>query len=105
MKIKSFCKIITLALFIPILLFSLQAFAGEKGILRVQGSLMEIHLGKNMMVVNERVFIWDKKTVFVNESGAPITPDQLKIDRWVYIEAERVKKKTTLIKELRLLPK
>jgi hypothetical protein len=103
-KPKSFYKIVTLTLFILILLFSLQAFAAEKVILRLQGSVMGIDLQKNMMVVNEKTFIWDKETVFVNESGVPITPDQLKVGREVYIEAERLGRgKGRLIKEIRLL--
>lgn len=106
MNTKSFLKMIALALFISTLLFSLQTFAAGKELVRFQGPLMEIYLEKNMMVVNEKFFIWDKKTIFVNESGAPITPDQLKIDRVVSIEGERVhKKKPILIKEIRLLPK
>ena len=106
MKTKSFCKIVAVALFIIILFFSLQTFAEEKGILRLQGQVMEINLEKNMMVVNEKFFIWDKKSIFVNESGTPITPDQLKIDRMVYIEGERLsKKRVILIKEIRLLPR
>lgn len=106
MKPKSFCKIVTLTLFILTLLFSFRAFAAEEGILRLEGSVMSIDLKKNIMVVNEKTFIWDKKTIFLNESGTPITPDQLKIDRKVYIEGERLgRKKGILIKEIRLLTK
>jgi hypothetical protein len=109
-KTKSFCKIIALALFILILFFSLQTSAAEKEVVRVQGRVMEIDLEKNMMVVNEKIFIWDKKTVFLNEKDTLIKPDQLKIelkiDKKVYIEGERLsKKRTILIKEIRLLPK
>jgi hypothetical protein len=105
-KTKSFYKIVTLTLFILTLLFSLKAFAVEEGILRLEGSLMRIDLQKNMMVVNEKTFIWDKKTIFLNESGAPVTPDQLKLDRKVHIEGERMgQKRAFLIKEIRLLPK
>ncbi len=106
MKTKSFYKIVTLTLFILTLLFSLRAFAAEKGILTLEGSLMRIDLQKNTMVVNEKTFIWDKKTIFLNESGAPFTPDQLKVGREVYIEGERMgQKRLFLIKEIRLLPK
>jgi hypothetical protein len=67
---------------------------------------MRIDLQKNTMVVNEKTFIWDKKTIFLNESGAPFTPDQLKLDRKVHIEGERIgQKRLFLIKEIRLLPK
>ncbi len=106
MKTKSFYKIVILTLSILILLFCLQAFAAEEGIMRLEGSLMRIDLQKNTMVVNEKTFIWDKKTIFLNESGAPFTPDQLKLDREVYIEGERIgQKRLFLIKEIRLLPK
>ena len=106
MKTKSFYEIVILTLFILILLFSLQAFAAEKGILRLEGSLMRIDLQKSTMVVNEKTFIWDKKTIFLDESGAPITPDQLKVNRQVHIEGERMgQKRLFLIKEIRLLPK
>ena len=104
MNAKSFHKIVTLALFILILFFSLQAFAAEQGILRLEGALMEINLQKNMMVVNEKTFVWDKKTIFLNESGIPITAGQLKVDQKVYIEGERMgKKRPILIKEIHLL--
>ncbi len=106
MKTKSFYEFGILTLFIFILLFSFQAFAAEKGILTLEGSLMRIDLQKNTMVVNEKTFIWDKKTIFLNESGAPFTPDQLKVGREVYIEGERMgQKRLFLIKEIRLLPK
>jgi hypothetical protein len=105
-KTKSFYKIVILTLFILTLLFSLRASAAEEGILRLEGSLMGIDLQKNMMVVNEKTFIWDKKTIFLNESGAPVTPDQLKLHRKVHIEGERMgQKRLILIKEIRLLPK
>jgi hypothetical protein len=105
-KPKSFYRIVTVALFILILFFSLQAFAEEKKILRFQGSVMEIDLRKGVLMVNEEVFIWDKKTIFLNESGTPVTPDLLKVDQKVYIEGERLgRRKGTLIKELHLLGK
>jgi hypothetical protein len=105
-KPKSFCEIVTLTLFILILFFSLQAFAAEKKIVRLQGTLMVIDLEKNRMVVNEEVFIWDKKTIFLNDSGALLTPELLKVRQKVYIEGKRLsRKKGTLISEIRLLPK
>ena len=61
MKPKSFYKIVTVALFILILFFSLQAFAEEKKILRFQGPLMEIDLRKNVLMVNEEVFMMSKE--------------------------------------------
>lgn len=106
MKTKSFYKIVILTLFILILLFSLQAFAAEEGKMWLEGSLMRIDLQKNTMVVNEKTFIWDKKTIFLSESGTPITPDQLKLGREVHIEGQRMgQKRLFLIKEIRLLPK
>jgi hypothetical protein len=109
-KTKSFCKIIALALFILVLFFSLQTLAAEKEVVRVQGRVMEIDLEKNRMVVNEKIFTWNKKTVFLDEKETLVKPDQLKIelkiDRKVYIEGERTsKQRTILIKEIRLLPK
>jgi hypothetical protein len=108
-KTKSFCRIVALALFFFILFFSLQAFSAEKRVVRTQGKVMEIDLEKSMMVVNEKIFIWNAKTVFLNEKETLIPPDQLKIElkvnKKVYIEGERLsRKRTILIKEIRLLP-
>jgi hypothetical protein len=103
-KPKSFYGIVTLALFILMLLFSLQAFAAEKRMVTLEGMLKVIDLQKNTLVVNEEVFIWDKKTIFLDESGAPVKPEMLKVRQKVYIEAEqRGRKKGNLIKEIRLL--
>ena len=68
------------------LIASALALAADKGIVKIQGIIMEVDLRRNLMIVNERRFVWDPKTIICNESGAPTTMDQLKINRWVYIE-------------------
>ena len=68
------------------LIVSALALASDKGIVKIQGIIMEVDLRRNVMIVNEKRLVWDLKTIICNESGAITTMDQLKINRWVYIE-------------------
>jgi hypothetical protein len=88
------------------LLFSVLAFASEIGVARIQGKVMELDVKKNMMVVNEKFFAWDRNTFFYNEKGSPITVEKLKINNWVYIEGVRDGKGgPIMIDKIYLLPK
>lgn len=106
MKIKFFGeKVILIVCFL--LLFSGLTFAQEKDAVRIQGKVMELDVKKNMMVVNEKVFVWDPDTFFYNENGSLITAaDKLKTKTWVYIEGVRDRKGGPItIKKIYLLPK
>jgi hypothetical protein len=68
--------------------------------------VMELDLKKNMMIVNERIFVWDSNTIFYNEKGSPITVDKLRTKTWVYIEGVRENVKKRIVAEkIYLLPK
>ncbi len=90
-----------------IILFALTYAFGEDRI-RLQGIIMELNMKTNMMIVNERLFVWDEKTIMNNDKGSPITIDKFKPKSWVYIEGDRDKIKTDkriMIKKIYLLPK
>jgi hypothetical protein len=96
---------------IPLIIFfisiiSALTFAADKDIVKMQGVVMELDLKKNMMIVNEKQFVWDQNTIIYNEKGFPTTVDKLKTKIWVYIEGvgERVNKRI-LAKKIYILPK
>jgi hypothetical protein len=102
-KIKFLRKeIILISCFL--LLFSALTFAADQKAFSVQGKIEELNLGKNRMVVNEKVFVWGPSTQFFDERGAPITAESLKVDTKVSIEATWIKSKPYTIKKLSLLP-
>jgi len=75
---------------LTIVTFSSLTFAlDEDKTVKVQGLVMDLDLKTNIVVVNEKIFFWNQKTVFNNEKGTPIKNiDRLKLNTWVYIEAE-----------------
>lgn len=100
-----FWKGITFGIVGMIIFFTL-TYASEEDTIKLQGIMMGLNLGKKMMVVNERPFVWDEKTIINNDQGSLITIDKLKLDSWVYIEGERDKvNKRIMIKKIYLLPK
>jgi hypothetical protein len=88
-----------------ILAISSLTFASGESIVRIQGIVMELDLQKNVMIVNERIFILDPNTVFYNDKGSPITADKLRIKAWVYIEGIRHHHKRLVADKIYLLPK
>ena len=61
---------------------------------------------KNTVVISERIFVWDQKTTFHNEKGAPIAIEKLRTKAWVYIEGEHDEvHKRWVAKKVYLLPK
>lgn len=67
---------------------------------------MELDLKRNLMVVNERTFVWGPTTNFYDEKGSPITVDRLRAKTWVYIEGVKDNvKKIPLVEKIYLLPK
>ncbi len=100
-------RTLTIICFI-IFIFSALAFAlDEEKAVRVQGLIMELNLKKNIVVVNEKAFVWDQKTVFHSGNGTPIdNMDRLQLDTWVYIEGEWVgMNKPRIARDIYFLPK
>lgn len=81
-------------------------FASEEEVIRTQGIVMGMDLQKNTLIVNERTFIWDPKTILYDEKGSPMTCDQLRANTWVYIEGMREgAQKRVRIEKIHILPK
>jgi hypothetical protein len=95
-------KVIFIVCFI--FLFSALVFAQEKDIPKVQGKVATLNVAKQMVTVNEKVFVWDKNTLFFNENGSPVKADKLQKNIRVSIEAAWIKNKPYRIKKLYLLP-
>jgi len=80
--------------------------ATEKDMVQVQGVVMTVDLKKHSMVVNERLFTWNKQTLINDERGLPIDMDRLKAKSWVYVEGVQEKgHRRVLAKAIYLLPK
>jgi hypothetical protein len=104
-SVKNFIRIggIILIAF-SVLLSSTWTFASEEGISKTQGRIMGIDFKKNIMVVNEKTFIWNKSTIFNNDKESVIGIEKFKTKSWVFIEGEPGDK-NTVIKRIYLLPK
>jgi len=68
-----------------IVVTSVLGFAAEGENIRVQGKVMELDLKQRVIVVNEKTFFLDQKTVLSDEKGSPIPLDRLKVKAQVYI--------------------
>jgi hypothetical protein len=60
--------------------------ASDRGIVRIQGVVMALDMKNKTLIVNEKLFTWDRKTVMSTEKGIPLTPEQMKTRQWVFIE-------------------
>ena len=91
MRKRTFAKE-SIVVFLAVFLFSALALAlDEDRAVRVQGLVMELNLAKNIVVVNEKKFFWNEKTVFHNEDGTVTKNiDRLRMNTWVYIVGEYV---------------
>jgi hypothetical protein len=87
-----------------ILPFSTWTFASEEGISKTQGPIMSIDFKKNIMVVNEKTFIWNKSTIFNDDKESIIGIEKFKPKSWVFIEGEKGDK-YIVIKKVYLIPK
>lgn len=95
-----FPTVLLLTVFCPLVL------AEEVSVVRLQGAIMELDLKKNILIVNERVFVCDQKTTFHNEKGVPVGIEKLRVKSWVYIEGERDEARKRLVaKKIYLLPR
>jgi len=93
-------------LILSIVIISSLTFASDRDRIKMQGIVMEVDLKKNMIVVNERMFVWDPNTIFYNEKGSPLTVDKLRAKTWVYIEGMRDNVRKRLVAEkIYMLPK
>ncbi len=82
---------------------SAATFAGDKISVRTQGVLMELNIKQTTAIVNEKLFLWNAKTKFLNEKASPISMDSFKAKSWVYVEGFRDKNGVTAEK-IYLLP-
>jgi hypothetical protein len=81
-------------------------FALDKDIVRIQGRVMEVDFNNNLMIVNERTFLWNQNTAFYNERGSPTTVDSLRKKTWVYVEGTKdATKKSVIAGKIYILPK
>jgi hypothetical protein len=104
-KRKFFNRGTTFVIFLVLAISSL-TFASDESIVRVQGKVMELDLKKNMMIVNERMFVWGRNTLFYNDQGSPITADRLRTKVWVYIEGSSQNRDRKVVAEkVFLIPK
>ena len=108
MKIKLFGTVMTLVVF-SILLFSALAFTAEPEAVTIEGRIMDWDLKKNMIVVNEKNFLWNSKTLFYDEKGSLTKTEklaeQLKMNTLVNIEAVKgAGNRRFIIKKISLLP-
>lgn len=101
------CDIRKIIIFVvsSIIIFSTSTFASAQERYRNQGSIMEIDLGKNTMIVNERHFVWNQNTIFYDDKGTPARIDGFKRKSWVYIEGTLHRNNIILIEKIYLLPK
>jgi hypothetical protein len=95
---------IVLAIFFSVSISSL-TFAADKDIVTFQGMVMELDWKNKMITVNERLFAFNEKTVVLNEKGSPISQDNLRTKRWVFIEGVKDKNQKKVAKKIYLLPK
>ena len=79
-------------------------FASDEGISKTQGRIMSIDFKKNIMVVNEITFIWNKSSIFNDDKESIIGIEKFKPKSWVFIEGEKGDK-YIVIKKIYLLPK
>ena len=112
MKTASLNKLVALALLILLLSF-IPASAAGPGVVTTQGKVKGLQLKKNTMVIHEAEYIWDSKTLFYDEKGAPLLDEKgspakaerLRNKDWVYIVGVSQKNKPTLIRKIYLLPR
>ena len=100
----SFTGLVSVILFV--LTISSLTFALDKNIIRIQGRVMEVDFNNNLMIVNERTFVWNQNTAFYNDRGSPTTVDSLRKKTWVYVEgAKDATKKIVIAQKIYILPK
>jgi hypothetical protein len=105
MRHKTF-KIEIPLLFLSVFVLSTIALAQDGDTVKLQGRVMQLDLEKNIMIVNEKLFVLDSQTSVRDEKDYPITADRLKLQAWVYVEGKNNKAiKKLVAKKIYLLPK
>ena len=105
MGIKSLHRSLLLIVFFALVPCAL-TFASDSGIVTIQGVVMVVDLKNNLIIVNEKTFLFDQNTVIHNEKGLPVTVDQLKPRAWVYLEGVDDKTiKRVVTRKIHLVPK
>jgi hypothetical protein len=93
-------------LFFSVFILSTLALAQDTDTVKLQGRVMQLDLEKNVMIVNERLFVLDFQTSVRDEKDYPITVDRLKPEAWVYVEGKHNNAiKKLVAKKIYLLPK
>ena len=88
------------------LLFCALVFASGQDLVKTQGMIMEIDTYKNILIVNEKSFVWNQSTATYDAKGSPMTIVKFTPKTWVYIIGERDKdSKLTIVNKIYLLPK
>jgi hypothetical protein len=89
-----------------ILIISALTFASDESIVKLQGVVIDLDVKKNVMIVNERTFIWGQNTIFYNEKGSPVNVDKVGVKAWVYLEGVRDNvNKRVVAEKIYILPK
>ena len=88
-----------------IIIFSTLSVASGQGVYKNQGSIMEIDLTKNTMIVNERHCTWNQNTAFYDSKGSLTGTEGFKRKSVVYIEGTIHGNNIILIQKIYLLPK
>ncbi len=91
--------------FSSIIILSTLSVASGQTVYKNQGSIMEIDLTKNTMIVNERRFAWNQSTAFYDSKGSHTGMEGFKRRSWVYIEGTVHSNNIILIEKIYLLPK
>ena len=103
---KDFYKLGIPITIIFVLLCSYMALASEEEIIKIQGVMMSLDLKKNVVIVNERLFVLNQNTAIHNDKGVAITIDKLKPNTWVYIEGLKDSTNRRIVaRKIYLLPK
>jgi hypothetical protein len=82
------------------------ALAQESSLVKVQGRVMSLDLYKNVITVNEKVFVLNSQTLIRDEKDYSAGVDRLKPGVWVYVIGENNSAiKKLVAKKIYLLPK
>jgi len=89
-----------------ILVFVSPTLGQENNPVKVQGRVMSLDLYKNVITVNEKVFVLDSQTMIRDDKDYPAGMDRLRPEAWVYVVGEnRSAIKKLVAKRIYLLPK
>ena len=97
-------KVLLFAFLMLVLVSS--ALGQESNLVKVQGRVMSLDLYKNLIVVNEKVFVLNSQTMIRDEKDHSAGMARLKPEAWVYVVGENNSAiKKLVAKRIYLLPK